>query len=172
VPGGGAGNIAPVNAQVGQTVTGSGGVALGTVSGTDAQGNVQVAMSSGETVALRPGLVANGDNGLVASTTSRQDLMAMAATQQGDQQAAAQASTRSAAHSRHHRIAAGRAHRVPVNATSTEGADVNGGAATPQEQPTPPATTQMPAQPEQKPAQPEQQQMPAQPEQPSGQQPQ
>jgi hypothetical protein len=93
VQGGGAGNIAPVQAQVGATVKGAGGVTLGTVASSDAQGNIQLATQGGN-VALAPGLVKNVDGELQASAISRKDLMAMAATQRGDQQAAQQASTR------------------------------------------------------------------------------
>jgi hypothetical protein len=99
VQGGGAGNIAPVQAQVGATVTGAQGVTLGTVASSDAQGNVQLATDGGN-VTLAPGLVSDEGGSLSAPSISRKDLMAMAATQRGDQEAAQQASARGSARGR------------------------------------------------------------------------
>jgi hypothetical protein len=151
---------------------GANGQSLGTVEGTDAQGNVTVKTSSGVAANLPPGVISDSGGQLTASTVSRQDLMAMAATQQGDQQAAAHASTRTAAHHsrrHHHRYAGSHPSSVPTSATTDTGTqtDVNGAVGTPQTQPAAPempATGQQPTQPEQQqPAQPEQQQPQTQP---------
>jgi pilus assembly protein FimV len=123
-----------VTAQAGAPVMGAHGEKLGTVASTDAQGNVQLTTSSGKTVTLASGLVADSGGTLTASSVSQKDVMAMAATQQGDQQAAAQASTRTALHARHRRhLASNRAHHVPASATGDEAAGANDQA--PAEQP-------------------------------------
>ena len=124
-------------------VIGAKGEQLGTVASTDAQGNVQLTTSDGKTVSIALGLIANTNGQLTASSISEKDLMAMAATQNGDQAAAQQASTRTA-HSRHHRVAGDRAHRVPASASGDEAVSTTD--QTPSDQPMPPAETQTPAQ--------------------------
>jgi len=123
---------------------GSGGVQLGTVAGTDATGNVQLTTSTGA-VTMSSALITNTDGHLVASTTSQKDLAAMAATQQGNPEAAAQASTRTASHTRHrNHVASTRAHRVPVSdvTTGTDARTMTDAQAP--EQAMPPAETQQP----------------------------
>jgi hypothetical protein len=153
VEGGGAGNIAAVQAQVGAPVIGAQGAELGTVASADAQGNIQLATNEGN-VALAPGLVSNTNGQLTAPSVSPKDVMAMAATQQGDQAAARQASQRNT-RVRRYRSVTGAGERAQTSAPVQETAPAPAAQQpAPADQPAPPADTQQPGQ-AQQPAQPE-----------------